>query len=114
MTSSPEAGGLLVVQNLRREFDGVVAVQDVSFTVPPGSIVGLIGPNGAGKSTVIGMIGGAIRPTSGSIRLDGAEISGLLEIASAEGQDGQAQYGQPCSHAATTKQVWEKFHRLEA
>ena len=77
MTSSPEAGGLLVVQNLRREFDGVVAVQDVSFTVPPGSIVGLIGPNGAGKSTVIGMIGGAIRPTSGSIRLDGAEISGL-------------------------------------
>jgi neutral amino acid transport system ATP-binding protein len=67
----------LVVQNLRREFGGVVAVDDVSFSVPEGSIVGLIGPNGAGKSTVIGMIAGAILPTSGSIRLDRAEISGL-------------------------------------
>jgi ABC-type branched-subunit amino acid transport system ATPase component len=65
------------VQGLRREFDGVVAVEDVSFSVPERSIVGLIGPNGAGKSTVIGMIGGAIQPTSGSILLDGAEISGL-------------------------------------
>jgi len=68
---------LLVVQNLRREFGGVVAVDDVSFSVPEGSIVGLIGPNGAGKSTVIGMIAGAILPTSGSIQLDRAEISGL-------------------------------------
>jgi ABC-type branched-subunit amino acid transport system ATPase component len=66
-----------VVQNLRREFGGVVAVDDVSFSVPEGSIVGLIGPNGAGKSTVIGMIAGAILPTSGSIQLDRAEISGL-------------------------------------
>jgi ABC-type branched-subunit amino acid transport system ATPase component len=69
--------GLLQVSGLRCEFDGVVAVEEVSFSVPQGSIVGLIGPNGAGKSTVIGMIGGAIRPTAGSIRLDGAEISGL-------------------------------------
>ncbi|HEV3101916.1 MAG TPA: ABC transporter ATP-binding protein [Candidatus Dormibacteraeota bacterium] len=69
--------GLLQVSGLRCEFGGVVAVDEVSFSVPEGSIVGLIGPNGAGKSTVIGMIGGAIRPTSGSIRLDGAEISGL-------------------------------------
>jgi ABC-type branched-subunit amino acid transport system ATPase component len=65
------------VQGLRREFDGVVAAEDVSFSVPEGSIVGLIGPNGAGKSTVIGMISGAIQPTSGSIRLEGVEISGL-------------------------------------
>jgi ABC-type branched-subunit amino acid transport system ATPase component len=71
------AAPLLAVQSLRREYDGVVAVDDVSFSVREGSIVGLIGPNGAGKSTVIGMIGGAIPPTSGSIRLDGIEISGL-------------------------------------
>jgi neutral amino acid transport system ATP-binding protein len=68
---------LLVVKDLRREFGGVVAVDGVSFSVPAGTIVGLIGPNGAGKSTVIGMIGGAIPPTSGSIQLDGKEISGL-------------------------------------
>jgi ABC-type branched-subunit amino acid transport system ATPase component len=68
---------LLVVRDLHREFGGVVAVDGVSFTVPAGSIVGLIGPNGAGKSTVIGMIGGAITPTSGSVVLDGREISGL-------------------------------------
>ncbi|HSS93778.1 MAG TPA: ATP-binding cassette domain-containing protein, partial [Candidatus Dormibacteraeota bacterium] len=65
------------MRNLRREYEGVVAVEDVSFSVPHGAILGLIGPNGAGKSTVIGMIGGAIEPTAGSIRLDGAEISGL-------------------------------------
>jgi ABC-type branched-subunit amino acid transport system ATPase component len=68
---------LLEVHDLRREFGGVLAVDGVSFSVPAGAIVGLIGPNGAGKSTVIGMIGGAISPTSGSIRLDGQEISGL-------------------------------------
>jgi ABC-type branched-subunit amino acid transport system ATPase component len=71
------AGGLLEVKDLRREFGGVVAVDAVTFSVPAGTIVGLIGPNGAGKSTVIGMIGGAILPTHGSIRLNGREISGL-------------------------------------
>lgn len=76
MTSgSPE--DLLVVHDIRREFGGVVAVEDVSFSITAGTTVGLIGPNGAGKSTVIGMIGGAIPLTSGSIRLDGKEISGL-------------------------------------
>jgi ABC-type branched-subunit amino acid transport system ATPase component len=68
---------MLVVQNLHRDFGGVVAVDGVSFSVPAGKVVGLIGPNGAGKSTVIGLIGGAIAPSSGSIQLDGAEISGL-------------------------------------
>jgi neutral amino acid transport system ATP-binding protein len=72
-----QGNALLQVSGLRREFEGVVAVENVSFSVPAGSIVGLIGPNGAGKSTVIGMIGGAIEPTAGSIRLEGAEISGL-------------------------------------
>jgi ABC-type branched-subunit amino acid transport system ATPase component len=67
----------LEVKELRREFGGVVAVEGVSFSVPAGTIVGLIGPNGAGKSTVIGMIGGAITPSSGSIKLDSKEISGL-------------------------------------
>ena len=66
-----------MVNDLHREFGGVVAVDGVSFSIAAGAMVGLIGPNGAGKSTVIGMIAGAIVPTSGSIKLDGAEISGL-------------------------------------
>jgi ABC-type branched-subunit amino acid transport system ATPase component len=70
-------GGRLDVQDLRREFGGLVAVEGVTFTVPAGAMVGLIGPNGAGKSTVIGMIGGAIPPTSGSVQLNGKAISGL-------------------------------------
>ncbi|HKV88775.1 MAG TPA: ABC transporter ATP-binding protein [Candidatus Dormibacteraeota bacterium] len=65
------------MRDLHREFGGVVAVDGVSFAVPAGAIVGLIGPNGAGKSTVIGMIGGAIKPSSGSVLLDRREISGL-------------------------------------
>jgi ABC-type branched-subunit amino acid transport system ATPase component len=69
--------GMLVVSGLRRLFGGVEAVADASFSVKPGAITGLIGPNGAGKSTVLGAIAGAIRPTGGSIRYEGAEISGL-------------------------------------
>ncbi len=65
------------MRDLHREFGGVVAVDGVSFVVPSGSMVGLIGPNGAGKSTVIGMLAGAIPPSSGSIRLDGADLAGL-------------------------------------
>src|SRR4029077_18896714 len=68
---------LLEVEDAQRDVRGVLAVDGVSFSVPAGTIVGVIGPNGAGKSTVIGMIGGAIVPTSGSIRLDGKEVSGL-------------------------------------
>ena len=77
LTDGQFSNALLEVKDLHREFGGVLAVDGVSFSVPAGTIVGLIGPNGAGKSTVIGMIGGAILPTSGSIRLDGKETSGL-------------------------------------
>jgi neutral amino acid transport system ATP-binding protein len=65
---------LLDVRGLRRDFGGVQAVVDASFVVPAGKITGLIGPNGAGKSTVLGMIAGAIRPTSGSITFAGRRV----------------------------------------
>lgn len=70
---SPASGppDLLAVHSLRKEFGGVHAVVDSSFAVPAGRITGVIGPNGAGKSTVLGMIAGAIRPSSGSIVFDG-------------------------------------------
>ena len=64
----------LEVRGLTVRFGGVVAVDDVSFAVKPGEVVGLIGPNGAGKTTIIDAITGFVRPTAGSIMLDGVAI----------------------------------------
>src|SRR5947199_9193396 len=61
---------------LRKEFGGLVAVDDVSFTVPHGAIVSLIGPNGAGKTTFFNMLTGVYRPTAGRVRFDGEEMTG--------------------------------------
>jgi len=70
------AGPAVVVEALRRSYGGVKAVDGVSFAIDRGRITGLIGPNGAGKSTVLGMLAGAIRPDSGSIKVDGEELAG--------------------------------------
>ncbi len=68
---------ILETHALRKEFGGLVAVADVDFTVPRGSISSLIGPNGAGKTTFFNMVTGAYTPTSGEILFDGREIGGL-------------------------------------
>ena len=65
----------LEVRDLTVRFGGVVAVDDVSFAVSPGEVVGLIGPNGAGKTTIIDAVTGFVRPTAGSIVLDDARRS---------------------------------------
>jgi ABC-2 type transport system ATP-binding protein len=65
---------MLDVSHLRKEFTGVVAVDDVSFRVQAGQIFGLIGPNGAGKSTTIRMIMDILQPDRGDILLDGAPM----------------------------------------
>ena len=67
---------LLDVDALRKEFGGLVAVNDVDLTIPRGAIVSLIGPNGAGKTTFFNMITGVYRPTSGRILFDGRDIAG--------------------------------------
>jgi sulfate-transporting ATPase len=67
----------LEVRGLNVRYGGVVAVQDVSFTVTPGRITGLIGPNGAGKTSVIDAVTGFTRIASGSVLLDGQELNGL-------------------------------------
>ena len=68
---------LLEVSSLTRDFGGLRAVSNLSFTVEAGEILGLIGPNGAGKTTVFNLITGFLRPSSGVIRLNGRQISGL-------------------------------------
>jgi branched-chain amino acid transport system ATP-binding protein len=68
---------LLEVEKLTRNFGGVCAVADLSFSVSEGEILGLIGPNGAGKTTVFNLVTGFVRPTSGAIRLDGRSVVGL-------------------------------------
>ena len=61
----------LAIKNLSKEYDGCLAVNNISFTIEPGEIFGLIGPNGAGKSTTINMIGGVSRIGSGAIEIFG-------------------------------------------
>jgi branched-chain amino acid transport system ATP-binding protein len=68
---------MLTVTNLTKRFGGFTALNEVSFEVNEGEILGLIGPNGSGKTTAFNCISGALRPSSGSIRLQGREIAGL-------------------------------------
>ncbi|MGN6234297.1 MAG: ABC transporter ATP-binding protein [Trinickia sp.] len=68
---------LLTVSGLSKTFGGLKAVDDVSFTLAAGELLALLGPNGAGKSTCFNMVNGQLRPSAGSIRLDGAELVGL-------------------------------------
>ena len=68
---------MLVVDALTKDFDGFLAVKNVSFEVAEGEILGLIGPNGSGKSTTFNLIAGALKPSAGSVRFRGEEIGGL-------------------------------------
>src|SRR5256884_622412 len=67
---------LLEALGMRKEFGGLVAVSDVNFVIPEGSIVSLIGPNGAGKTTFFNMITGVYKPTAGRVVFDGQNITG--------------------------------------
>jgi ABC-type branched-subunit amino acid transport system ATPase component/ABC-type branched-subunit amino acid transport system permease subunit len=75
--SRTAAGSLLVVEGARKEFGGLVAVDDLSFEIRGGEILGLIGPNGAGKSTMFNLISGALPLTRGAIAFGGRRIAGL-------------------------------------
>ena len=67
---------LVVADNVRKEFGGLIAVNDVDFSIPEGSIVSLIGPNGAGKTTFFNMLTGLYKPTAGAVIFDGHNVTG--------------------------------------
>jgi branched-chain amino acid transport system ATP-binding protein len=66
---------LLVAEDVRKEFGGLVAVNDVDFTIPERTIVSLIGPNGAGKTTFFNMLTGVYKPTAGKIVFDSHDVT---------------------------------------
>ena len=66
---------VLAVRHLRKSYGALTAVDDVSFEISAGEIVGLVGPNGAGKTTTINMILGVLAPTTGDIRIDGIDLA---------------------------------------
>jgi branched-chain amino acid transport system ATP-binding protein len=72
-----EAGGVLLeAQGITKQFGGLIAVNDVTFTVPRGGIVSIIGPNGAGKTTFFNTMTGLYKPTTGRILFDGIDVTG--------------------------------------
>jgi branched-chain amino acid transport system ATP-binding protein len=67
---------LLIADHLRKEFGGLVAVNDVDFTIPQGAIASLIGPNGAGKTTFFNMLTGVYKPTAGTVEFNNEDVTG--------------------------------------
>src|ERR1700675_2308633 len=65
---------MLEICGLTKRFNGVPVVEDVSFTLKPGEILGYVGPNGAGKSTTVKMIVGLLEPSEGQVRFHGRSV----------------------------------------
>jgi branched-chain amino acid transport system permease protein len=77
------AGEALTVTELRKDFGGLTAVDDVTLEAVPGEVTALIGPNGSGKTTLLNLVCGFYKPTSGSVRLGPVELGGLAPYRSA-------------------------------
>jgi len=65
---------MIEISHLTKRYGSLTAVDDISFTVSPGEVLGFLGPNGAGKSTTMKMITGFISPSAGSIRVCGHDV----------------------------------------
>src|SRR5439155_9458919 len=71
----PRALAMLEIRGITKQFGGLTALQDVTFTVGRGELVALVGPNGAGKSTLFNIIAGAFPPTRGRIVFEGRDVT---------------------------------------
>lgn len=65
---------MLEIDRLTKRYGAIVGIEDVSFSVHPGEVLGLLGPNGSGKSTTVKILTGLLRPTAGHVRLDGIDV----------------------------------------
>ena len=65
---------MLQVDRLTKRYGAIVGIEDVSFTVRPGEVLGLLGPNGSGKSTTVKILTGLLEPTSGHVLVDGVDV----------------------------------------
>ncbi len=68
---------LLQVEALTRRYGGLIAVRDLSFAIEADEILGVIGPNGAGKTTAINLVTGVVKPTAGTVRFNGDDVTGM-------------------------------------
>ena len=75
-TTPAKNDDLLVAMSVRKEFGGLLAVNDLDFAIPQRAIVSLIGPNGAGKTTFFNMLTGLYKPTAGAVIFDGHDVTG--------------------------------------
>ena len=71
--------GVLDVRHLTKRYGALTGIQDVSFTVRPGEVLGLLGPNGSGKSTTVKILTGLLQPTGGTVYLDDTDVFGNLQ-----------------------------------
>ncbi len=97
---------MITTQNLTKHYDGLVAVDDLTFSVEPGEVLGFLGPNGAGKSTTMRMIAGFITPTAGTAGICGHDV--LAEPLAAKAALGYLPEGAP-SYAEMTVRGFLSF-----
>jgi len=102
---------MIEVQNLIKWYGPTLAVDNISFTIPRGQIVGFLGPNGAGKSTTLRMLTGYLPPTSGTAKIDGSDV--LTQADAARGKIGYLPESTPLYHEMRVEEYLHYRGRLQ-
>ncbi len=104
--------GFLAAAAVTKRYGAVTALRGVDLSVPRGSFVLLLGPNGAGKSTMLGILAGRIRPTSGTVTLDGKELRGDAGARSHTGLVAHSSFLYPGLTARENLMLYAHLYRL--